>query len=222
MKVWLFSDSHEKHGLLNVPNGIDLALFAGDCGGAKNPYMNSNGVQDFLFWYKLLPIKHKVFIPGNHDTSIEKGLIDMSQYKNDFLYLNHEYGEIAGLKLFGSPYTPEFNNWAYGVRRDRLHDYWKDIPQGLDFLITHGPPKGILDLTYAQTGGHSFQCGDRALLNAICEKKPKYHVFGHIHPESDCFNAGILRPTGMETTFINAAVLNLRYDIDNHGVVIEI
>lgn len=137
-------------------------------------------------------------------------------------FLRHEVKEVAGLKIFGSPYTPSFGHgWAYNIPRNKLDVYWKDIPTGVDILVTHGPPKGILDLT-ENSDGTLFQCGCKSLLNRVKEVKPRFHVFGHIHPETLCPNAGVLKVTGIETTFINAAVVNLQYEIDNHGIVIEI
>ena len=46
-----------------------------------------------------------------------------------------------------------------------------EIPSEVDFLITHGPTKGVLD------EGTGY-----ALLKGVVSKyKPHNHVFGHIH-----------------------------------------
>lgn len=44
-----------------------------------------------------------------------------------------------------------------------------------DILITHGPPKGVLD----EEGGESF--GSAALRGVLEKVQPKLHCFGHIH-----------------------------------------
>lgn len=221
MRAWFISDTHGKHDLLTVPKGIDAVFHAGDMGTYMDPYMNVNGMLDSLYWFRSLSIKYKVLIPGNHCTSIERGLIDKKEFEG-ITFLNHEYAEIAGLKIFGSPFTPSFGTgWAYNVPRSKLAEYWKDIPKGLDVLITHGPPKGVLDLT-ENIDGQLEQCGCKSLLNRVVETKPRFHIFGHIHTESSCHNAGIQKVTSMETTFINASVLNLKYELDNNGIVIEI
>ena len=49
-------------------------------------------------------------------------------------------------------------------------------PDGMDVLITHGPPEGILDRT---NRGEFAGCRD--LFNRVCEVRPRLHVFGHIH-----------------------------------------
>lgn len=220
MKIWCISDSHGKEKLLKIPIGVDMVFHAGDLGTYKDAHMNLNGILDSLSWLRNLPIKFKVLIPGNHCTSIERGLVPKSEFEG-ITFLNHACAEVNGLKIFGSGYTPSFHDWAYNVPRGKLAEYWKDIPNDLDILITHGPPKGILDLTINQEG-YPEQCGCKSLLNRIKEVKPRYHIFGHIHPESECPNAGILKVNGMETTFINACVVNLQYNMHNNGFVIDI
>jgi Icc-related predicted phosphoesterase len=78
--------------------------------------------------------------------------------------------------------------------------YWDLIPYNLDVLITHGPPFGILD----QTAPGDPHLGCEELFNAIEEKKPRVHLFGHIHGGAGTFENGATR-------FVNAAYLNERY-----------
>lgn len=221
MKVLFISDPHTKEKFLKIPSDIEMVVCAGNIGTYRNPSMNANGVLDFLAWYRNLSIPHKVLIPGNHDTSIEGGLIDKKEF-DGIHFLQHEMKTVAGLKIFGSPYTPSFGDgWAYNVPRSKLDSYWKSIPEDLDILITHGPPKGILDLTINQDG-HPFQCGCKSLLNRIRAVEPRYHVFGHIHTESDCPNSGVFKHTQLKTTFINAAIVNLQYELINDGIILDI
>lgn len=238
MRTWFISDTHNKHMYLDIPYDVDMVVHAGDMSSAKEPSMNNNEVRDFLEWYKsLVHIKHKVLVGGNHDTSIEKGLVTRGDIHESITYLEHEFVEIEGIKIFGSPFTPNFgHDWAFNVPRGRLKPYWDEIPNGLDILITHGPPKGILDLTQYDTragadGKSFFQCGCKELLEAIVEKKPRYHVFGHIHPEENCPNGGLLKVHHSDTTFINAAVCNFGRsvlegtkikDIHNNGFILEV
>lgn len=49
-----------------------------------------------------------------------------------------------------------------------------DFPD-VDILMTHGPPKGILD------GCPQGNVGCRNLLRALRRAKPLMHCFGHIH-----------------------------------------
>ncbi len=232
-KIWCFSDTHGKHSGLNVPENIDIAIFAGDAGTARDPYQNEGVIKDFLEWYKMLPnITNKIFIAGNHCTSIEKGFITRTDIENKgIIYLEHETKIIDGLKVFGSPYTPTFGTgWAYNVKRSKLDEYWKDIEEGTDIVVTHGPPLGILDHTQSGTNINTdasgstvvMSCGDKSLLNHIKRVKPVLNIFGHIHDEDRCSNAGIMQVNGLRTKFINASVLNLDYDKCNDGIIIEI
>jgi hypothetical protein len=67
------------------------------------------------------------------------------------------------------------------------------LPDGLDFLITHGPAYGHLDRGE----------GDRNLYLAIAKSRPMYHIFGHVHEE------GLKREAIIElTTYLNVAYFN--------------
>jgi Icc-related predicted phosphoesterase len=60
--------------------------------------------------------------------------------------------------------------------------YWDQIPLGLDVLITHGPPLGILD--QVAPGGDHLGC--EGLLRAVEEKRiapgKRANCRGHIDP----------------------------------------
>jgi len=236
MRIWFISDTHNKHGFLDIPlEGVDMVIFAGDATIQKSHEMNNNEMRDFLDWFKSLHYKYKIFIAGNHDTSIEHGLVTRGDIPEGIIYLEHESIEIEGIKIFGSPYTPKFGtDWAYNVPRNMIKSYWMDIPTDTDILVTHGPPKGILDLTQYDSrsgadGNSYFQCGCKELLERVKVIQPKYHVFGHIHPEKNCPNSGILKINNCSTTFINAAVCDFGRDEEdkkikqliNNGFIIE-
>jgi Icc-related predicted phosphoesterase len=74
------------------------------------------------------------------------------------------------------------------------------ISSKLGVLITHGPPYDVLDQT-TPDGAH---LGCEELLRAVEVKKPRIHVFGHIHGGAGCFSNGT-------TQFVNAAYLNEAY-----------
>ena len=76
--------------------------------------------------------------------------------------------------------------------------------------MRNGASGGILD-----TCPNGFKAGCEDLFNAIMEKKPKYHIFGHIHG-----GHGIKKFMG--TTFINASSCDEGYNPRNLPVVIEL
>jgi len=69
----------------------------------------------------------------------------------------------CGIKIWGSPYTPEFNNWAFSLKTEEAkQEMWKTIPNNIDILMTHGPPFRILD-----TNASMQNCGDEVLLKEV-------------------------------------------------------
>jgi Icc-related predicted phosphoesterase len=224
LRILAISDTHGFHGMLKLPKELDMIIHGGDFGNYSNPARNSIEALNFLVWYNMLPVKYKVLIAGNHDTSIEAGLVDPRKYET-ITFLHHETQEVGGLKIFGSPYTPSFGvGWAYNVSRSKLDPYWDEIPDELDILVTHGPPKGVLDLT-RNRGDELEYCGDKALLNHVLEKQPRVHIFGHIHNFEDCINVGTRKIEGVQTLFINAtAVTDRKFDLGltSHGTYFEL
>ena len=225
MKIWHISDTHTFHELLEIPQGVDLVIFSGDCSNPRDPYNNEPEVRAFIDWYGNLPIKHKVFVAGNHDTSIEKGLVTKEDFsKNGIHYLENTSVEIEGLKIFGSPYTPLFGNWAFMKARHKLDRVWDSaIPDDSDIVVVHGPPKGVLDLSYDRNGKLEF-CGDKSLMNKLKIVKPKFMMFGHIHNNEDIVNAGIRKVYGLDTTFSNGSVVTDRKfgKVTSNGNIFEL
>lgn len=117
--------------------------------------------------------------------------------------------KYKGVKFWGSPITPRFNDWAFNRSIIKEHSskkfpyiekHWKKIPKDVDVLITHGPPIGIMDIS--KYGGH--RCGCPHLRKYVEEIKPKYHIFGHIHE-----GRGVLKEGSV--VFINASSLDHHY-----------
>ncbi|KAL8729390.1 MAG: hypothetical protein Q9166_004783 [cf. Caloplaca sp. 2 TL-2023] len=94
----------------------------------------------------------------------------------------------ATFKIYVSPYTPEFGDWAFGywnhqdrfnlsskVERGSTSIVTNPIPEDVDIVMTHGPPKGILD----ECANGNVGCPN--LLRAMKRVRPMMHCFGHIH-----------------------------------------
>jgi Icc-related predicted phosphoesterase len=221
MKIFAISDTHGRHEQVQIPEGTDMLIHAGDFSNIKSPPFNYNEVNKFLMWLEQQPVKYKVIIAGNHDTSIESRLITKNDFKDKgIIYLEHELIEIEGIKIFGSPYTPEFHNWAFNRKREKLGKIWDTIPDDIDVLITHGPPKGILDS--ASRDKHvSERVGCFALLIKVLKIQPKLHIFGHIHDNQDNKNNGTFKLLNYKTIFANVSCVkdgdNLPFTYNGHS-----
>lgn len=224
MRIWHISDTHQYHDQFEIPNNIDLVIHSGDATNRRDPYMNEPEMHKFLEWYSELEIPNKVFVAGNHDTSIERGLI-----KGDYIeslginYLYNDAVTIEGLKIWGSPYTPSFGNWAFMKPRNTINRVWEAIPDDTDIVVTHGPPKGILDLT-CRRDTLTEMCGCSALMKSIRSIEPQFMCFGHIHNTKDIWNAGMKQISGLSTIFSNGscATDNKWGVLTSHGNILSI
>lgn len=217
---------HTYHGWLKPPDDIDIAIFSGDCSNPRDPYTNEHEVLNFLVWFGTeIKAKYKIMIAGNHDSSIEARLVRKDKFKEyGIIYLENESVEIEGIKIWGSPYTPMFNNWSFMRARDKLNKIWQSIPEDTDIVVVHGPPKGVLDLSYNPAKVLEF-CGCSALKKRIMNIQPKLCLFGHIHNSKDIYNAGTMEINGCKTIFSNGAVVEdgkFNQGPINNGNILEI
>ena len=184
-------------------DGVDIVVHSGDCSNHMNAVLNEDEVRSFIRWYKDVPVEHKIYVAGNHDTSIERRLVTPADFAAvGIIYLENAGTTIDGVKFWGSPHTPRFGEWAFMKPRETINRVWEHIPENTDVLIVHGPPKGVRDLAYDRDHNLEF-CGDGALLKAVKRIQPQYMCFGHIHNNNDCENAGTSTITGLNTVFSN-------------------
>jgi len=175
MRLVIISDTHMTHSYLTMPKG-DMLIFAGDmcCYGRGKEAIS------FIEWMEALPYKHKVAICGNHDWTFYRDRnFGQKKFKDTGIhYLQDSSVTIDGIKIYGSPWQPEFNDWAFNLPRgEELAEKWSKIPDDTDILVTHSPPDGILD----NIGGLPVGCID--LHRRVLEVTPRFHVFGHIHTQ---------------------------------------
>lgn len=210
MKLTFISDTHNRHDYIRGVTKGDIIFHCGDATVTGYP----SEVKAFLKWFEKLPYEHKVFIPGNHDFAFEESADMMYDLFNNagVHLLIDESVTIDGIKIWGSPYTPWFNDWAFNRARngieaslygiDFIFPHWDKIPNDTDILLTHGPPYDILDQLRDATGKWNGQfVGCQDLAERLEEVKPKIHAFGHIHG-----NHGALEKDG--TLYINASSLD--------------
>ena len=219
MRITFISDTHNKHKQVTsfLPGG-DLLIHAGDL--SSMGYQHE--IQGFCSWFnKLDNYDHKVFIAGNHDWGFQDNTEKIMEIVNSYKgidYLQDNMLLVGGenyedmVKIWGSPWQPEFYNWAFNLPREgeELREKWAQIPTDIDILVTHGPAHGYLDRVIG--GWENLGC--ELLAESIKSKKPKIHVCGHIHTGYGYIFDG-------DTHYINAAVLNEQYVFANKPLTVD-
>ena len=209
MKIVTMSDTHNFHDKVVVPDG-DCIVFAGDMCG----YGGIDEVNDFCIWLEKLPHKHKIIVAGNHDWHFQRAphLAKARVEEAGAVYLSDNWCDEGGVRFYGSPFQPEFCNWAFNLPRNGvgLRERWEAIPEDIDVLITHCPPQGVLDQCW-----DNEKVGDRYLWEADLRVKPELHVFGHIHGMYGQIKIG-------PTLYVNASCCNEDYEPVNEPQVVEI
>lgn len=212
MRLVCISDTHRTEPAL--PDG-DVLIHAGD-----GTYRGErHELRAWWYYLQRQPHKHKIVIAGNHDISLDEcmGRGDSLYWehvvRNDYglTYLRESEVTIDGIRFWGSPVQPHFYNWAFQkARGDELARHWAQIPDNLDVLITHGPPKGFGDVN-----AHDSRIGDEDLLNRVLQVRPRFHIYGHAH-----HGYGVREFNNI--TFVNCSVLNEDYVLVNKPIVLDL
>jgi Icc-related predicted phosphoesterase len=212
MLITFISDTHNKHNSLkNELISGDIIIHSGDI----SSFGRKHEIENFLEWFSSLSYKYKIFIAGNHDWGFQNNKGEIQKILNlyqDVIYLEDSMVNVNGIKIYGSPWQPEFCNWAFNLPRNgiELEKVWDKIPADLDILVTHGPAYGYLD----QVIGRNEHLGCELLSKRIMEVKPKIHCFGHIHSAN-----GFLDVNGVN--FINSSILGESYFYDYLPINVE-
>lgn len=236
------SDTHSNAEAFKdrIPNG-DVFIHTGDFTYTGQVAE----VEKFNKFLGTLPHHHKIVIAGNHELTFDerilpmtgpieeglhlskkklefsreylkqKNLSHMSQLLTNCTFLFDTETTVYGLRVYGSPWQPEFHHWAFNEKRgDDILRKWDLIPVGIDVLMTHGPALGRGD--WCQGKWHEG-CFD--LLNTIQGRvRPKFHICGHIHEGRDQDGYS----TDGVTTFINASNVDMRYNPVNPPIIFDI
>uniref|UniRef100_A0A915AJY0 Calcineurin-like phosphoesterase domain-containing protein n=1 Tax=Parascaris univalens TaxID=6257 RepID=A0A915AJY0_PARUN len=220
----------------SLPPG-DILIIAGDftsCGLPKE-------VKSFNENMALMKHTFKIAISGNHECTFDDSFLksagkDIGEAKEvalkqalsaalssakvsnprslltNVIYLQDSMVELFGIRIYGTPWQPRMDNWAFNLPRGQpLLNKWNQIPTGVDVLITHTPPLGHGDML---TMGSRAGCVE--LLNSVVKRiRPKYHVFGHVHEGYGCTSDGY-------TKFINCCLMNENLEMTNKAVIFDI
>lgn len=211
MKITCISDTHGYHNNVKI-DPTEVLLFAGD---AMTSGYGLNQLTSFLDWFQMQPAAYRIMIAGNHCRWIENNPEEFRELLKkypDIIYLEDESVTINGYKIYGTPHSKIFYNWAFNRTEDELDSLFSNIPEDTDILLSHAPQFGVLDNL---VDGENV--GERTLKEKLKKLyKLKLHVFGHIH------NAfGMVKPHGRHIS-VNASQVDERYDCVNFPIIVNI
>lgn len=202
MKILHLSDTHGQHKNLRSLPEADVIVHSGDftfAGSKEEAY-------DFMNWFCNLPYEHKVFIAGNHDMCMY-GADHIGGLSKNVHYLNSNSVVIDGMKFYGIPMFME------DCMDGKLDMLIQNIPDDIDVLVTHMPPKGICDI--ADYGKGPEHRGNAALAEHLKALHPTCHLFGHEH---DAYGTATIG----NVIYSNACVVDSRYNLINNPTIINL
>ncbi|KAK2627364.1 hypothetical protein QTJ16_003330 [Diplocarpon rosae] len=261
-----FGQAEKVDGLLKLPTPkLDVLLHCGDL-------THAGGLSSYKKLLQMLgkiDAELKLVIAGNLDLDLDRkhwesmlGTADeegRAQHHKAVDIMTGPLAKEAGITIYTSPYQPEFCNWAFPYERDEdrfnppehvapnvqsiAQNIVPEFP-GVDIMMTHGPPRDILDWT-----AHG-NVGCEALLRAASRARPLLYCFGHIHEAhgsnivtwkddmkmigAEAIESESREPNGFpdpahwpvkfgkQTLMINAAIMNLSYQPTNAPWLVDL
>jgi Icc-related predicted phosphoesterase len=210
MRLVCTSDTHGDTPT-DIPDG-DVFIHCGDYAIKET----EQEAKETVSWIGELPHRYKLFVPGNHDSftyhNVEffRGLCSGV----GITMLDDKGIDIDGKLFWGFPWVRDpmgKHRWPYTATEDVIEKLSSFIPTTVDILLTHGPPKGILDRT---KDGHIGSSAMRTLVDAYLPRL-KYYICGHIHE-----GYGTHKENGV--TFVNAAYKDFMYIGGQSPIVLDI
>lgn len=167
MRIVGISDSHLTTP--ELPDG-DVLFHCGDLTG----WGSIQDFEKACHWLQQLRSRysHVVFVPGNHDIGLDehkvltmwdkwekdpyhhrvphvpregpKEILGMLDHAGVTTLVNQSV-LINGITIHGMPQTTPFHDWAFMAEEVKIMEHLNKIPSDCQILISHGPPKYILD-----------------------------------------------------------------------------
>jgi len=218
MKITAISDLHGK--MIDLEGyECDVLLIAGDICPAYDHSISFQRMwlqQDFIKWLEKNQkyCKNIVFVAGNHDFFFED-IYQNEQIKEfkyllpeNCFYLMDEEIIIDGKKIYGTPWQPEFCNWAFNRTEEGLYKKFEHMPSNIDILLSHGPARGHCDTIMEYKENNLL--GSASLQDRIVKVKPNYVITGHIHSGNHNWENQIVNGN-REINYACVSILDERY-----------
>lgn len=226
MKIQAISDTHGQSFLNKIePCGILL-----HCGDICPDYNGKNAVELQRNWFhsvlvkdlEQIQAKYIVFIGGNHDSYLEKLMLDDKEedfrkmLPSNVFYLRDSQVTIDGIKIYGTPWVTNLKGWPFNRSEHLLENTYSLMPDGIDILLSHAPAHGYCDTIMEY--GLTEHVGGVSLAKAINTKRPKRVFNGHIHSgdHNSIFNER------KDVAFTNVSLLDESYKFFYKPFVFEI
>ncbi|KAJ9134663.1 Metallophosphoesterase domain-containing protein 1 [Pleurostoma richardsiae] len=197
------SDTH--NCTVKLPRG-DVLVHAGDLTNQGSYSELSRAVQ----WLEKADFEAKIVVAGNHDVTLDSDFyaehgscfhnqelqnpsecLSLLTSSPTITYLNHSSATIrlqdlrgprTTFAVFGSPYSPRIERWAFGYEaaaasESPAESFWSDIPFDTDIVVTHGPPYTHCD----EFTSRRLATGCEDLRQALWRVRPRLAVCGHVH-----------------------------------------
>lgn len=185
----------------------DLMLVAGDIGLPEKFGARGLSVEEWLAGAPF-PV---VAVAGNHDFDAD------ALRALPWTYLEDEAVEVAGLKIWGSPWSNPFGyGWAFNMTEADQRENLRLVPDDVDVIVSHGPAFGFGDLTLGYGSRQPQRVGSDALLARALElPNLKLVASGHIHPAYGRVDAhGI--------AWVNGSLVNESYEVVHEPIVVSV
>ena len=201
MKLLLFSDLHRDRAaarsLLRKADDADVLIGAGDFATTRR------GLRDVIEVLRVVS-RPSILVAGNSESPDE--LIQATADWETATVLHGQGCVVNDVPFWGLggavPVTP-FGARSYDLTESQAAALLKGCP-GHAVLVTHSPPKGMVDRSSA-----GVSLGSTAVREAIDVYAPRLVVCGHIHA-----SAGEIAQAG-STTIVNAGPAGILWDLND-------
>lgn len=125
---------------------------------------------------------------GSSSRVLKKLLPGNNKGKHKLVYLCDNSVDVEGKKFYGTPWIADLSKWAFYLPEDELIKRWGNIPNRLDVLMTHMPPRyhGVGEVIQRGKFNSGTDYGSESLAANIIARDIKFTISGHVH--SGCHN----------------------------------
>ncbi|GAX11061.1 hypothetical protein FisN_24Lh002 [Fistulifera solaris] len=209
LRIIVVSDTHGMEDTLPLDNsdGIlpdgDLLLHLGDFSIDRGPVQAY--LEAFDKWLAKQPHKYKIVLRGNHDP-------------------RRLHFPISGATVVTSPQSFKIGVFHFYLVPFTRSLTVRSMPRTCDVVLSHVPPRGLLDNHYMYPDRH---VGDITIRRGVERMKggpPTLWLCGHIHEGRGSTRYAFVEDNGKETLLVNAANANagLASRLDHGPAVVDL